>query len=338
MRRSPLKKQRLQLGLTQQEVASKLGISQPNYHRWETGTAQVPKAQLKRLARVLRVTPDELLDKPKPFDYWGTDEGAEDERKYFGELALHFAGGSYPLLLPISELSRRLTYRQLSGDSLFIVVVTLDNRTVLIRRSAIADAYFSSEAYDDYGPDEYDNGGHLGVFPDDVFWHIAEYLYELHLLDEEYESEEIENVVRLIHAYQPEEVEAAEDTFYSRANNVEWRLTSGRVGRAAVDREELMESFGRYHLVPEIAADMAMDNYREDEDEHFLHLPVDGGYHRSVLINVSNLDWISLPTHKWRETTLDEAEREVDSQPAQAPRLDGLSKQISFDRDHSGMT
>src|SRR4051794_25667943 len=100
---SRLKKIRLSHFLTQKEVAEKLGMSQPNYQRWESGAAPVPKRQLKRLARVLRTTADELLGKARPFDFFGIEPGADPERQYFGEVAIHFNSAKHPLLLPISE-------------------------------------------------------------------------------------------------------------------------------------------------------------------------------------------------------------------------------------------
>jgi transcriptional regulator with XRE-family HTH domain len=48
-------------GLSQQEVAKQLGISQPSYALWERRTTAIPVNQLTRLAEILGVRIDELF-------------------------------------------------------------------------------------------------------------------------------------------------------------------------------------------------------------------------------------------------------------------------------------
>lgn len=57
-----LKKLRLESGLTQQQVATELGVSQPNYRRWEAGE-RIPKHDtLVKLANYFQVSIDYLLE------------------------------------------------------------------------------------------------------------------------------------------------------------------------------------------------------------------------------------------------------------------------------------
>jgi transcriptional regulator with XRE-family HTH domain len=49
--------------MKQSEVAEAMAVSQPNYQRWEAGTAAVPQATLKKLARVLHTSVEKILGK-----------------------------------------------------------------------------------------------------------------------------------------------------------------------------------------------------------------------------------------------------------------------------------
>ena len=57
--------------MTQSEVASAMGVSQPNYQRWESGAALIPKLKQKKLAKILKISVEELIGEAKPFDYLG---------------------------------------------------------------------------------------------------------------------------------------------------------------------------------------------------------------------------------------------------------------------------
>ncbi len=56
-----LKEMRKMCGLTQQNVAEKLGISQPSYIRYENGTAEPTLENLVKLADLFDVSVDFLL-------------------------------------------------------------------------------------------------------------------------------------------------------------------------------------------------------------------------------------------------------------------------------------
>tara|TARA_Y100001938_G_scaffold23796_2_gene31141 strand:+ start:4382 stop:4696 length:315 start_codon:yes stop_codon:yes gene_type:complete len=59
---SYLAAQREKLGLTQRQVASEIGISQPAYQAWETGKASPTVKHLCRLQKTLKVNGDVCLD------------------------------------------------------------------------------------------------------------------------------------------------------------------------------------------------------------------------------------------------------------------------------------
>ncbi|MCY7056819.1 helix-turn-helix domain-containing protein [Streptococcus salivarius] len=57
-----LKDLRKQAGLTQVEVAEKLGISQPAYASWERGVKKPTQENLVKIAKIFNVSLDSLLD------------------------------------------------------------------------------------------------------------------------------------------------------------------------------------------------------------------------------------------------------------------------------------
>lgn len=316
MKPAAMKKFRLEAGLTQAAVALAMGVSQPNYHRWESGSAPVPTPKLKKLARVLKTTVDELDGKPAAFDLWGIDKSIPDDRTYFGEVAIHFQKGA-SLLMPISEQARSHLHQQLHSSSTLIVAESLDNRIVFVRRNSINDVYFSSEAYDTYGPEEYE--GHLGVFPDDDFWKITERIEDPDFLEDEFDKERIEFVSSRIMLTEEEleklvldgdvlteerekvrqEASVTFDRFVSRAQNISWQYSSGQTREEYfMDDKELYEIFSL----------LEMDQSTEDKS---IYLPAEG-YHRAIFVRLNSLDYIAVPKHKFHEGSLASTEEVLD--------------------------
>lgn len=320
MTTSFLKKTRLKAGMTQKGVADAMGVSQPNYQRWESGSAPIPEGKHKKLARVLGATVDELLGRPPAFDLLGVDPDVEDDRSYFGEVAIHFAKGT-PLLLPVTEQVRASLLEQLRSSGTYVVAETLDNRMVVIRRDAITDVYFSSDAYDTYGPADQKYSDHLGLAPDDDFWKIVECQDCLDLLEDELEQERIDEVLNQVRLTEdqldrlvadghvlPEDrervgAETAERSseFMDRATTVCWQLTSGQLRRETATESEIL-----YEVFCSFTPD--------DDDallEHVIYLPLEG-YHRTIVITVSALDYISIPKHKFNEGLIKCAKQDID--------------------------
>jgi transcriptional regulator with XRE-family HTH domain len=53
---------RRRAGYSQQEVARRIGVTQPKISAWENRTADVPKARRRQIADLLGVDPDTLTD------------------------------------------------------------------------------------------------------------------------------------------------------------------------------------------------------------------------------------------------------------------------------------
>ena len=54
---------RLRIGLTQQDLADKIGVTQPRISAWENGTVDIPEARRKEIADILGLEPEELLQR-----------------------------------------------------------------------------------------------------------------------------------------------------------------------------------------------------------------------------------------------------------------------------------
>ena len=57
---------RKRLGITQGELAEKLGVAQSSVGNWENGIRKPDVFMLKRIAEVLGCTTDDLLSEPEP--------------------------------------------------------------------------------------------------------------------------------------------------------------------------------------------------------------------------------------------------------------------------------
>jgi transcriptional regulator with XRE-family HTH domain len=314
---SPLKRARLLAYMTQTSVAVELGVSQSTYHRWEAGSLQIPEKKVVQIAKLFGTSKAAILGAPRAFDLFGVDKSVGDDRTYYGEVAIHFKSDGVPLLLPITEAAHQSLYSSLQQDEPFIKVESLDNRMVFVRRDAISDIYFSSEDYDDYGPetDRYDEV--VGIFPDDDLWRVAEVLDFLSDVEDEFDTEvladakakliltdaELDGLVADGHVKsedrQKVRTESAKRTerFLGLACNVSWQMGNCRREARAPDAIQLYEQFGWLD---------------EDQDAHarpiFL---VTDGYHRTIIINPSALDYISIPAHKFREGEMEEVEVEL---------------------------
>jgi transcriptional regulator with XRE-family HTH domain len=326
-----LKHFRVAAGMTQTKVAEAVGITQPSYQRWETGSADIPEAKLKKLAKVLKTTPEALHGRHPPIRAAFYDDSAPRHLQYYGEVAVHFRSASEALLLSISEEARSHLFRSLRHETKFVVLKDLGNRTVAIRRSAISDLYLSSEAYDDYGPEHHNEKGYKEgtplQLPDPRDWEIIECLAD----DDDYglkdfAPEDVERVEKMVVItdeefeklvadghIKPEDLETEKaarraDTLeiFGMANSIVYQLSNGpRRDIPIVDSEALFETFRTF--VDDISGE---GNDFDNDDTILLQAE---GYHRAIYINPDAVDYISIPTH-WLEKASDEVDAaEIDA-------------------------
>jgi transcriptional regulator with XRE-family HTH domain len=309
--KTKLKQFRVAAGLTQAKVAAAVGVAQPNYHRWEVGTAPVPEAKLKKLAKVLKTSPEVLLGRHPPINASIYDDSVSDELSYYGEVAIHFCGGGEPLLLSISEGAFARLHQDLQGDAAFVTAQSLANQTVIIRTKAVSDLYFSSEAYDDYGPEHGTYANHADVqIPDARDWEIIECLACDGTGIEEFDPADIERVSNMImitdEQYEKlvadglikaEDLEserkknqAKTDEILSLALHTIYQLSTGKRRKVYVDGPtELFDAF--YELI-DFEGGISTDDMIRLEAE---------GSHRIIFMNKSALDFVAIPTHQFEE-------------------------------------
>ena len=308
--------------MTQAKVAAAVGVTQPNYQRWESGSAPIPEAKLKKIAKVLKTDPQAILGKHTPIEPGFYDDLVDDDLAYYGEVSIHFLGGGAPLLLSISEGAFTRLHRDLQGDAAFVTVESLANQTVVIRTKALADVYFSSDAYDDYGPEHGKYANHIDIqMPDPRDWEIVEAIAADGVGLEDFEPADVQRVKERI-MITDEQYERlvtagkikAEDLETERAKNKEetdpilktalqttYQLSTGQRRSVYVDDpQNLFNAF--YELTDLDGGDPADDLIRLEAE----------GRHRIVFINKSALDYVVIPTHKYNEGRIDSHAAELD--------------------------
>lgn len=308
-----LKHFRVMKAETQTQAAKAVGVTQPTYQRWESGKAEIPKSYLAGLARHFDVTELDLLGRHPPKEAAFYDEKAPLDLQYYGECAVHFGGGGEPLLLSISEAAHTQAYQELQSGKQFIVIRDLGNRTVAIRRKAISEFYFSSEAYDTYGPDQecYKLATPVQM-PDTRDWAIVEAIYVGRDYMSDFAKDDVERVRSriMITDEQFDELVAAGDIKPED-------LATEKAARAA-ETEEILAlahtvtiqfSTGKRREIEYVDCNLfecieplvdAAYPYSGDDELSMIRLPYEG-YHRTAFFNPDSLDYISFPTHKIEE-------------------------------------
>ena len=309
--RIKLKQFRVRAGLTQAKVAAAVGVTQPNYQRWEAAAAPVPEAKLKKLAKVLKTSPEAILGRHPPIEASLYDDSVSDDLSYYGEVSIHFCGGGAPLLLSISEGAFTRLHRDLQRDVAFVTVESLANQTVAIRAKAVADVYFSSEAYDDFGPEHGTYSNHTDLqIPDARDWEIIESLAADGVGLEDFDPADIERVRKIIMITneQYEKLVAdgaieAEDLENERAKNqvetdlildmsykATYQLSTGQ--RRSVNVEEPEDLFNAFYELTDFDGGEPADDMIRLEA---------AGRHRIIFINKGALDYVAIPTHRYEE-------------------------------------
>ena len=318
--KTKLKHLRVAAALTQAKLAAAVGVTQPNYHRWEAGSAPIPEEQLKKLAKALNTTPEAILGRHPPIEAAFYDRKAPENLQYYGEVAIHFSGGGEPLLLSISEAAYGRLYRNLQGNRKFVIVESLANQTVAVRTKAISDLYFSSEAYDDFGPEHDTYDGVSLQLPDARDWEIvsclaleSEELEEfdpatierirkaIMITDEQYRELVADGLIRV----EDLEAERAKNDAETRrifdlATQTTYQLSTGKKRKVDIyDPTVVFEAF--WELV----------DFDGDQDDGMIRVPAEG-YHRTIFINKDALDYVSIPTHQYEEGSVDAAAEAID--------------------------
>ncbi|CAK3011626.1 RstR1 [Vibrio crassostreae] len=84
MLKDVLKQARLEIGLTQEKVASQVKVAKQTYLKWENGETEPKATQIKLLAKTLKVSPNEIC------------YGKKNKQFSFDEFVLKLARSSAP--------------------------------------------------------------------------------------------------------------------------------------------------------------------------------------------------------------------------------------------------
>lgn len=305
--------------MTQAALAKKLGVTQPSYHRWETGSAPIPDGKLKKLATILDTSPEALLGKHDPIEPRFHDDAA-DHLKYYGEVAIHFTGGGKPLLLSISEQAFSDLHRDLQLNLEFVSVKSLANQTVAIRTQAVSDLYFSSDAYDTFGPEHAYTDYVPLLLPDSRDWKIVEAL-EHEIGIEEFDDADVQRVRKMImiaddqHPLLVSQSHIkAEDSEQKKRKNEEkvarifkaastttYQLSTGQQRDVSLASEEDL-----YH------AFCGLVEFDESVPLGEMILLTVEGAHRVIFICKDALDFVSIPSHLYEAGSAEALAVELD--------------------------
>jgi len=306
-----LKQYRVKAGLTQAALAKAVGVSQPNYQRWESGAAPVPNDKLKKLAKVLRTSVDALQGTHPAIKTSLYDRSVHEDLSYYGEVAIHFHGGGKAILLSISDGAFSRLHRDLQVGAAFVCVESLANQMVIIRRQAISDLYFSSEAYDDYGPEHGKYEDHVDLqMPDRRDWEIVEAIAcdgvgledfseadvqrvsnQITITDEQYEQLVTDGLIARENL-EAEKARNQEETerICALATQVSYQFSSGL--RRSVALEDCDDLFGVFGPL--------LDDSDDELSDALIRLPI-VPWHRIAFINKLALDYVMLPTHRFEQ-------------------------------------
>jgi hypothetical protein len=186
---------------------------------------------------------------------------------------------------------------------------------VAIRREAISEFYFSSEAYDWYGPEEEHDNYKLGTpiqMPDTRDWDIIEAIYgeEIGAGDStsDHPKEQVERVRGAVMI-----TDEQWDKLVADGRVKPQELETEKAARAA-DTADILAlahivtiqlSNGKRREIEYVDCNL-FECWERFEDEHYpysdpepglIRLPYEG-YHQTVLLNPEALDYVSFPTHK----------------------------------------
>jgi hypothetical protein len=226
-------------------------------------------------------------------------------------------------LLSISEEAFSNLHHDLQLNSAFVTVRSLANQTVAIRTKAVSDLYFSSEAYDTYGPEHGTYTEHVELrMPDSRDWEIVEVLsYDGEL--EDFDPKDVQRVQGKIMItdeqyaqlvadglIKPEDLENERkknqeetDIIFKLASRTTYQLSTGQRRDVYVGYDE--DLYNAFYTLIEL---------EEGEEADGMILLAAEGNHRMAFINKDALDYVSIPTHKF----------EAGKVEAEAADLEGL--------------
>lgn len=204
----------------------------------------------------------------------------------YSRVAIHFLSGS-KLLLPIAEGDGYGIMSQLDDGAEFLHFGSLDNRTIIVNKSLIADVFISSGWIIEFGPCEIsDYPDYLGVLPFDHHWKAMEILSYSEVPERDIDLPTLREVSETFGV----ELEgsapsaAARERFMERATTLFWGISSG------VQRKELiMETMSAWTTITTLI-------FSVDCPPDFIQIELEEDC-RFVVLHKKNLEYLYVPKH-----------------------------------------
>lgn len=296
---------RVSAGLTRETASAKIGVDADTLRKWELSDVDVPKAKLKKLSMLLRTDSASLLGVHAPRNASVYDFDADPMYDYWGDVAIHFHGPGKPLLLSLSRDAAGELRMRMTEPGAWLVIKSMANQTVLVRKKAISELHMACEAAGFFGRPEEDYEGAPIHMPDPRDWEIVAALQDGDAVGSGDAAEHYQRVRSqiMITDAQYEELigsgKLAQDDFAEeKAKND--RETSAIFDLASLMTYQLFNGTRRCEHANDSAC-FADSIEQVLEDQHsdfsgFFAFPVDGESH-DVFINTENLDYLSIPSH-----------------------------------------
>lgn len=307
---SILRRARKARKLTQVQLAEQVGVNQATLARWETGKAAIPAEKASLLSAMLGVAVSaadsrSALVSPKS-PHQNDEREVKDGPRYFGEVAVHFRSGGRPLMVSIEEAARSRIYAQFDERSIpTLTFETLDNRTVYVRKSAISDLHFSGDAVGAFGPEHARYGEAVrGIASTD---------------DRQFAEPEADDDCDPVDAFAGRPLGVSSEFWRALSNYPLDESTPADIGDAVevalasndARTYELLASYMFWQVEkaqrrgmpcsnePGLSDGLFVLDLGGVEDNEMLHLCCGsaGGYHHSVMVNFSSLEYLTVPTH-----------------------------------------
>lgn len=161
-----LRQARERYGLTQSELAERLGTTQQTIARWESGKAEPNLAALRDLAVCLNTTVDRLLGRASVLEDQSTSPFAwisGDKSGYWGNIGIRLPHSKFSSWYPITTSTMGRVFGELQSveENTWVSFQTLNNKMVICRPAQVHAVTFLDEA-----EDQIENDWNVG--PDDV--------------------------------------------------------------------------------------------------------------------------------------------------------------------------
>lgn len=155
-------RQRKNLGLSQEDVASDLGLPVEAYDHFERGLVAVPEKHASTLKAILQTTLEVLRGQTRYARVSVGDSHAQLDQVYWGEVAIHFDTGTAPILVSVSSADLEEFKEDIEqGAGPLVTLRGMCNEHYIVRREAISEVYMSHDDGDYFGAPGHEYGRFL---------------------------------------------------------------------------------------------------------------------------------------------------------------------------------